>query len=541
MSIDMASVYAERFKSNPDMLRAAVMGQSPDPKLDPYTALNALRLVKESQMAQMAGQAQQPTSAPSIVAQNMAPPTPPQGLAAMMPMGAPAGQMPQRQAPAPQAPVMQASGGLAGMYTPEEDYADGGIVAFARGGGAQLGSDVADENDYQQETSDEGYTDSQGRSIDAAGNLIDDGTDVGTGNATDRFNSLLAQQISKMQGKGARKTSPEDQKALFEEFLARETKLAGPDIYGPELANMLKEDAGRARARQVGEANAYFTAAGKVLKGRRLSEGASEALPAFGSEMNKVEQADQAAKAANARMQFALKDAQRKERTGNIRAATAAMENYRKFQQDENKAEFDRDNAIANLAAKGVAGNRARTGAGSGGPKVAEQLAAAEIAFEQNPTAQNKALVSALRRTQSQLAQKQTFSLSDVPAEGPKAKALADTADTNKAKLNADIEEKAGKAVDAKLWNNTEYTTAQRAERQAAANNQPYTGKTSKQVRDELVAAEAKRIRSTSGAAAPAQQTALPMPAAQADLKVNQLYNTNLGPAIWNGRSFVSQ
>jgi len=44
--IDMASVYAERFKSNPNALRAAVMGQSPDPKLDPYTALNALKLVK---------------------------------------------------------------------------------------------------------------------------------------------------------------------------------------------------------------------------------------------------------------------------------------------------------------------------------------------------------------------------------------------------------------------------------------------------------------------------------------------------------------
>ena len=43
--IDMASVYADRFKDNADALRAAVMGQSPDPKLDPYTALNALKLV----------------------------------------------------------------------------------------------------------------------------------------------------------------------------------------------------------------------------------------------------------------------------------------------------------------------------------------------------------------------------------------------------------------------------------------------------------------------------------------------------------------
>ena len=130
--IDMASVYAERFKTNPQALQAAVMGQSPDPKLDPYTALNALKLVKESNMMAMAGKAQQPTSGPSIVSEAMAPPTPPQGLGAMMPMGALAARLPPQpqMAQAPQAPMQAASGGLAGMYTPEEDYAVGGIVAF---------------------------------------------------------------------------------------------------------------------------------------------------------------------------------------------------------------------------------------------------------------------------------------------------------------------------------------------------------------------------------------------------------------------------
>jgi len=130
--IDMASVYAERYKQNPQALQAAVMGQSPDPKLDPYTALNALRLVKESNMMAMSGKAQQPTSSPSIVAEAMAPPTPPQGLGAMMPMGAPAARLPPQpqMAQAPQGPMQMASGGLAGMYTPEENYAVGGIVAF---------------------------------------------------------------------------------------------------------------------------------------------------------------------------------------------------------------------------------------------------------------------------------------------------------------------------------------------------------------------------------------------------------------------------
>jgi len=79
--IDMASVYAAKYRKTPDVLRAAVMGQSPDKGLDSYTALNALKLVTEADMTAMAGQAQQPTSAPSFVAQALAPPAPPQGLA----------------------------------------------------------------------------------------------------------------------------------------------------------------------------------------------------------------------------------------------------------------------------------------------------------------------------------------------------------------------------------------------------------------------------------------------------------------------------
>jgi hypothetical protein len=383
MAIDMASVYAARYRKQPDMLRAAVMGQSPDPKLDSYTALNALRLVKEADMMAMAGQAQQPTSAPSIVAQNLAPPPPPmmQGLGAMVPgaMGGqgmpPQGMPPQQRAPAPQ-PVMQAaSGGLAGMYTPEEDFAEGGIVAF---------KEPTEENNYslvRTEYGDSNRFSPFAKGSDDVDTDADADTDVGTGDATKQFNAMLMRQIAKMQGRGARTTSPEDIKKLRAEFLAREIRNAGPDIYEPEIARGAQEDADRAKRRNTGEAMALLTAAGKVLKGRNLAEGASEALPAYAGAISEVDRADQAIKTANAKMQFALKDAQRKERAGNNRAADAAMENYRKFQQDENKAEFDRDNAVANLAAKGITGNRV-TGKGAGaGPKLAEQLYADNVAY----------------------------------------------------------------------------------------------------------------------------------------------------------------
>jgi len=406
MAIDMASFYAVKYRKTPDVLRAAVMGQSPDKSLDSYTALNALKLVSEADMTAMAGKAQQPTSAPSFVAQALTPPAPPQGLGAMIPMGAPAGQMPQQRAPAPQ-PVMQAaSGGLAGMYTPEEDFAEGGIVAF---------SEPTPENNYslvRTEYGDSNRFSPFAKGSDDVDTDTDANTDVGTGDATKQFNAMLMRQIAKMQGRGARTTSPEDIKRLRAEFLAKEIKNAGPDIYEAEIERGAQEDADRGKRRNTGEAMALLTAAGKVLKGRNLAEGASEALPAYAGAMGEVDRADQAIKSANAKMQFALKDAQRKERAGNNRAADAAMENYRKFQQDENKAEFDRDNAVANLAAKGITGNRARAGAGAGGLKLAEQLGAAEIAYARNPTKENLIDVQALRKAVSQT--KTSFSTGEI-------------------------------------------------------------------------------------------------------------------------------
>lgn len=419
--IDMASVYAERYKTQPQMLQAAVMGQSPDPKLDPYTALNALKLVKESQRMAMAGQAQQPTSSPSIVAENMAPNPMMQGLGAMIP-GA-MGQVPQGQAPAPQAPARQAppmqaaSGGLAGMYTPEEDYAEGGIVAFDGGGLTLPPGTPYDE--------------------DETGVYAEDSKD-GTGNAGAQsdFNAYLMERLKAMEGFSPKEMSEEDQDRLFKKFYEREEKMAGPDIYAAEIARGKDDESDRAKRRNTGEGMALLTAAGKILKGRSLAEGASEALPAYAGAMSEVDRADQAARSANAKMQFALKDAQRKERMGNVRAATASMENARKFQQDANKALFDKERALADLAAKGAVANRPRAGAGAGGPKLAEQLAAAELEYAKNPTKENRAAVEALTRAAAKT--RTSFSTSE-NAPGKQAAAVAPVQQRVDAKVAQDI------------------------------------------------------------------------------------------------------
>ena len=401
--IDMASVYAERFKSNPNALRAAVMGQSPDPKLDPYTALNALRLVKESEMAAMAGQAQQPTSAPSILAQTMAPPTPPQGLAGMMPMGAPAGQMPQRAPQAPQAPVMQASGGLAGLPTPEHDYADGGIVAFARGGSNSADSSDADENAVIEANQRDAY------------GMDKEAWPTATGDEGEAPSSVQARATAAQQAYAdyePEEMSTKDVDALYRKYLARMQEAGGPDIYAPAQERLAAREKARAGDRSQGTGLALLTAAGKILKGHNLAMGASEALPAFAQQMGEVQKADQQEQRAIEQMNFALADAQRKERMGDARGAQAAVESARKFQQDANKAKGDKLRYSADIATRNVQYSRlANKGAGSG-LKLPEQLGAAEIEYSKNPTAENKAMVDALSRAVAK--SKTSFATSEI-------------------------------------------------------------------------------------------------------------------------------
>lgn len=392
MSIDMASVYAERFKSNPDMLRAAVMGQSPDPKLDPYTALNALRLVKESQQMAMAGQAQQPTSAPSILAQNLAPPAPPQGLAGMVPMGAPAGQMPQQRAPAP--PMQAASGGLAGMYSPDEDYAAGGIVAFSLGGEA--------EDDYQGETSDTGYSDSQGRSTDAEGNLLEDAdVDTGTGGQRTQASRNVQQSRAALMGMQDEGLSQEDFNRIRQDSLNFSQKNAGPNIYDPANQRLKEREEARGKNTRQGEGLALLAAAGAILEGNTLARGASKAFPVFAQQMGEVKRADLAEQRSIESMQFSLADAQRKERMGDIRGAQAAAETARKEKADANRFKLEKAKALTKLDADVYkAANRPDKGAGAA--KLNERLGDAEIEYGRNPTKENKVTVDALRRAVSQ-------------------------------------------------------------------------------------------------------------------------------------------
>jgi len=449
--IDQASVFAERYKGRPQILQATVLGQGGDPNLDPYTALRALQLIKESNRMEMARQAQQPTSAPSLLSDAMAPVQPP-----AMPMGAPVaqgqppqGMPPQRpmpqgmpQGPAPQAPVMQASGGLAGMHVPEEHYAGGGILAFADEGLVD-----SDAEPRSADASDSSRLAEQYR-LYGEGKL-DDGEDTGDdGSPADqaRFNRLATKKLEALAKYDPKEMSAADQRQFISDYITRARQSAGPDIYAPAQADQSARE--EARKSNMGQMSglALLQAAGAVLKGRNLAEGASNAAPAYATAMNEAMRADQAEKRSIEQMNFSLADAQRKERQGYHRDANAALGEARKFQADANKAKFDRDKALAEIAVRGSAANRPlRSGAGAGGgTKLAEQLAAAEIAYEKDPSKENLQTVKGLRAAASQM--RSMTSTSNITSESGPVKA-----GTSLTTGTAPVQEKVDAAVSAAM------------------------------------------------------------------------------------------
>jgi hypothetical protein len=417
--IDQASVFADRYKTNPQILQATVLGQGTDPSLDPYTALRALQLIKESNAMQMAQQAQGPTSAPSLASQAVAP----QGLAGMLPMGAPAGQMPQAPQ-APQAPDMQASGGLAGLPTSEEEYAGGGIVAFQAGG---LNS---------------GDFDALAASDDATRRIDTDGEVelTGEGNAGLQAQAFADSQETRNLIKSLTRgtTTAEEDDAATERYMRQAEKFGGPDIYKPAFGKLDEREAGRAKTSRQGQGLALLAAAGAILEGNTLARGAAKAFPVFAKEMGEVQRADIAEQRSIESMRFALSDAQRKERMGDLRGAQAAREAARKDKADAARFELQKAQALATLDAKALQATRPRTGAGAGGPKLAEQLAAAELEYAKNPTRENRAAVDALTRAAAKT--RTSFSTSEVAPE----KARVATAPVQQ-KIDAAVAEKMGK------------------------------------------------------------------------------------------------
>jgi hypothetical protein len=306
-----------------------------------------MQLLKESDRMAMAQQARGPSGEQPSLAEDAVMPAPQVAM-----MGAPVMTQQPQQAPMPQQPMQAASGGLAGMPTSDDDYAEGGIVAFASGGRPSSA-------DYLKE---------------AFANIPQPTTleerEAGMTKQRDYVNTLYAP----------------DRMAPYLEEIAQEKK----DISGRGDKNM---------------GYALLAAAQAVVAKPSTGKGLASIVPglaaagaAFGSEMQKFEKEDREAKRALRQSEITLSAAQQARDDGKTDKAISLFDKYDTQRQNAQKmlaevnmkgAEIEKGIEVANIQA-GVAreGHQVqREGQNKPGEVERVMAKAAEIRQTQGPEA----------------------------------------------------------------------------------------------------------------------------------------------------------
>jgi len=342
MGIDKASILADRYKNNRGQLAAALMGQPvQDQSIDAYSALRAMQLLKESDRMAMAQQARGPSGEQPSLAEAAVTPDQSMGLAGM------AGQPVMTQAPpAMPGPEMQAaSGGLASLPTSDDDYAEGGIVAFAAGGRPSSA-------DYLKE---------------AFANIPKPAT------FEERESGMTAQR----------------------DYV---NKLYGPDRMAPFLEDIAKEKQEISGRGDKNLGYALIAAAQGIVSDPNLARATGKAMGAFGAEMQKFEKEDREAKRALRQSEMTLAAAQQARDDGKTKEAISLFDKYDTQRQNAGKmlaevnmkgAEIEKGMEVARLQA-GVAreGHQVqREGQNKPGEVERVMAQAAEIRKTQGPEA----------------------------------------------------------------------------------------------------------------------------------------------------------
>jgi hypothetical protein len=271
--------------------------------------------------------------------------------------------------------MQAASGGLAGMPTPDEEYAAGGIVAFQDRGYVDPAytANSAGAVAYPSSSGNAAMDNPLDRLLAEAGvtepTVIDDGSQGNSAMRDEAFKNYLESR-GVIKGIKDDDFTPEEAKRMRQDTFEFYEKNAGPDIYAPANRRLTERESARSKSKSQGEGLALLAAAGAILEGNTLARGASKAFPVFAKEMGEVQRADINEQRSIEQMQFALADAQRKERMGNIRGAQAAMETARKERADANRFKLNKAVALSTLDAKALQSLRpAGKGAGSGTDK----------------------------------------------------------------------------------------------------------------------------------------------------------------------------
>jgi hypothetical protein len=126
--------------------------------------------------------------------------------------------------------------------------------------------------------------------------------------------------------------------------------------------------------------------------------GLGAAGAAFGRSYGQALQLDKAEKRAINRQQFDLADSIRKEKMGILNDSIKAADQLSPAKREEYKSQLEKFKALANIGSAGARAMGKAGGAGGDKTKLNEQLAAAEVAYETNPTDATLKTVTALRR-----------------------------------------------------------------------------------------------------------------------------------------------
>lgn len=340
MAIDTAAILAAQYRNNPRALQAAVLGEG-ESSINPYAALRALQLQKEAQhyeMMQAAARGQQAQQQPSMVDQALAPAGPDEMTAMQLGGGMPSLMTGEQDTGA----------GLEAMPIPDQEFAGGGIVAFADG-------DVVEAPTYTEEDKE----DSPGSPV-----------------AYNTFAQMLPGLMKQVAGQQYVEQTPEQYETNFQNRLELLQRNAGVSPIAGMEEKIAKLDEERKAGLEQGKGLAMLSAASAMLQPGGFMRGLGAAGSAFASEYGKAMAADKAEQRSLMSMQFNLADAKRKEQMGLNREAIAAADQARLDHAAAQKFKLEKAKSLANLAISGARATKP-TGAGAGGPKNFDALAQA--------------------------------------------------------------------------------------------------------------------------------------------------------------------
>jgi hypothetical protein len=211
---------------------------------------------------------------------------------------------------------------------------------------------------------------------------------------------LTALQAKMAADRGYSPLSAAEETAMYNRSTAR-----GKEIYGDVLSKIkgdIESQRGEsAESLSQGRGLAALQAAAAMAQGRGFGQGLARAGGAFGESYSKALRADKDQKRALSSMELNLAKAEADQRMGLHDKAEAQITKANANREKAYTAGLNKDKAMADVLSKTGRLAMPPAPAKAGGPKplkLAEQLAAAEIAHETKPSDATLANVNALRR-----------------------------------------------------------------------------------------------------------------------------------------------